>query len=255
LNPSLPGFGGSDALPWEELSMGGFARRVIEMMDRLEIEKAVILGHSMGGAVAMQLAFSYPERVLGVIYRDGAGTPSWKERNGIIVKALAPILPDMAAALDLGAAAVLDFPDVIAGRLGSTLRALFPDFHRNVRSLGRTLPAAAMLFGSDLSGECYQVGNSSSIPLLAEWGLFDRITPSRTAQEFTEITGQEVVWVPGGHSWMLARPASQAWVLKFHEKGKEFIDQVESRIQSFDRQRITPAAIGQTNIRQLRRNI
>ncbi len=227
LNPSLPGFGGSDALPWEELSMKGFARRVVAIMDRLRIKRAVLLGHSMGGAVAIQIASDFPNKVTGIIYRDGAGTPSWKDRDGIIVKVFAPIVPDLAAVLDLGSAALLDLPDILLGRMNSTLRALLPDLQRNVRSLGRTIPAAAMLFGSDLSGEVSKVGND--IPILGMWGILDKITPPKTASEFSDIGQASIVWVPGGHSWMLARPATQSWVLRYHEKGCDFLERTKER--------------------------
>ena len=43
---------------------------LIEMMDRQNIRKAVILGHSMGGKVAMRLAMDYPERLNALIVVD-----------------------------------------------------------------------------------------------------------------------------------------------------------------------------------------
>ncbi|KEA65461.1 Esterase ybfF [Marinobacterium lacunae] len=55
----------SDAVDYR--SMAG---DVIELMDRLEIEHAFILGHSMGGKVAMQLAIDHPSRVDKLIVAD-----------------------------------------------------------------------------------------------------------------------------------------------------------------------------------------
>jgi esterase len=46
------------------------AQDVINIMDILSIENAYILGHSMGGKIAMQLAFSHPERVKKLIVAD-----------------------------------------------------------------------------------------------------------------------------------------------------------------------------------------
>ncbi|MEI8203065.1 MAG: alpha/beta fold hydrolase [Bacteroidota bacterium] len=43
---------------------------VIELMDVLKIEKANIIGHSMGGKVAMKLAFLYPERLRKLMVVD-----------------------------------------------------------------------------------------------------------------------------------------------------------------------------------------
>ncbi|WP_456368687.1 alpha/beta fold hydrolase [Geoglobus sp.] len=61
----LRGFGMSDAP--EKVSIEGFADDVRNLMDHLEIEKASILGHSMGGLVCMEFYRKYPERVKSLI--------------------------------------------------------------------------------------------------------------------------------------------------------------------------------------------
>jgi len=38
-----------------------------------------------------------------------------------------------------------------------------------------------------------------------------------------------VQWVPGGHSWMLARPQGQSDILLHLARGKEFMAKVETR--------------------------
>ena len=43
------------------------ASDVVGLLDHLGIERAHVLGHSMGGAVTMELAVSYPDRVLSVV--------------------------------------------------------------------------------------------------------------------------------------------------------------------------------------------
>ena len=93
LNPNLPGFAGSDPLPWQRVTIGEISDQVIRLLDNLGVERAVLLGHSMGGAVAVRIADSHPDRVLGIIYRDGAATPEWKNRHGAIVAMLSPLLP------------------------------------------------------------------------------------------------------------------------------------------------------------------
>lgn len=42
----------------------------------LGVEKAILLGHSMGGMVASYFAAAYPERVTGIISLEGIGPPS-----------------------------------------------------------------------------------------------------------------------------------------------------------------------------------
>jgi pimeloyl-ACP methyl ester carboxylesterase len=231
INPSLPGFAGSDPLPWERVTIAEISNVVGHLLDHVGAERAVLVGHSMGGAVAVQFADSHPERVLGIVYRDGAATPGWKHRRGVIVSLLAPVLPDMAGVADLLVAAVLDTPDLLIGRrLASTLRGLWPDARRNIRSMGRTLPVGSMLMAMDLRPELERIV-AQGVPILPVWGCFDRIVSPDTAREFADLTGIDIVWVPGGHSWMLPRPQGQVDVLRHLRRGRAFVADVMDRRQ------------------------
>ncbi|WP_372965068.1 alpha/beta fold hydrolase [Marinobacter sp.] len=53
-----------------EMNYPAMAADVVAYMDSKGIDKASVLGHSMGGKVAMQVALSYPERVQSIIVAD-----------------------------------------------------------------------------------------------------------------------------------------------------------------------------------------
>jgi pimeloyl-ACP methyl ester carboxylesterase len=188
----------------------------------------VLLGHSMGAAVAMHYAAIHPEAVLGVLYRDGVATPSWQKRHGTVARLLAGALPDLAPVADMVAAATLDLPDLLVGHALATVRSMLPDLRHNLRTFVRSQPIAAMLMHLDLSDDVRTV-RTGGIPVLAEWGCFDRLIPPSTATEFAEVAGMDVHWVPGGHSWMLARPSGQADVLTQMWWGRAFLDAVTAR--------------------------
>src|SRR5260221_8898869 len=133
INPSLPGFGGSDPLPWEEVRMGVMADGLAQLLDHLGAPAAIVLGHSMGGATAMQFAHGFPERTLGVIYRDGVATDSWKERRGLFSYLLRPIVPDLGTALDFLTAFATDIPDLALSRITSMAATAAPDIRLNLR--------------------------------------------------------------------------------------------------------------------------
>ena len=65
INPSLPGFGGSDPLDWQDVSMENLANQVMAIVHKVDAGPVVLLGHSMGGAVAVQFAHDHPRRTLG----------------------------------------------------------------------------------------------------------------------------------------------------------------------------------------------
>ncbi|RPJ52327.1 MAG: alpha/beta hydrolase [Chloroflexi bacterium] len=63
--PDLRGFGRSPVTDGV-YSMRLLAEDIVHLMNRLEIEKAVIVGHSMGGYVSLAFAQAYPGRLLGL---------------------------------------------------------------------------------------------------------------------------------------------------------------------------------------------
>lgn len=65
LIPNLPGFGKSDPLP-AGFSISDVAGAVFQWIQSLEIERAVIIGHSLGGYVALELAKAQPGIVSGL---------------------------------------------------------------------------------------------------------------------------------------------------------------------------------------------
>jgi hypothetical protein len=90
------------------------------------------------------------------------------------------------------------------------------------------MPVGSMLMSLDMRDEVARL-SENDIPVLAEWGCFDRVVTARTAHEFCELTGTEVVWVPGGHSWMLPRPRGQGDILRHLSAGQDFVDRMVER--------------------------
>src|SRR5215204_5068413 len=70
----LPGSGGS-AKPLTDYSPAFFTRFVAAFLDALSVDRAVVMGNSLGGLVALRLALAEPERVtaLGLVSSAGLG--------------------------------------------------------------------------------------------------------------------------------------------------------------------------------------
>jgi pimeloyl-ACP methyl ester carboxylesterase len=62
LAPDLFGHGAS-AKPMGDYSLGAHAATMRDLLDRLEIDKVTLVGHSFGGGIAMELCYLFPERV------------------------------------------------------------------------------------------------------------------------------------------------------------------------------------------------
>lgn len=59
-----------------EITPANTASDVVGLLDHLGIERAHVLGHSMGGAVALELAVQHPDRVLSVVGASVSVRPS-----------------------------------------------------------------------------------------------------------------------------------------------------------------------------------
>lgn len=71
LAPDMPGYGGPDAVPPKGLSLAGQADAVAAELRSAGGEPSWVLGHSVGGAIALLLADRAPELVKGVINVEG----------------------------------------------------------------------------------------------------------------------------------------------------------------------------------------
>jgi pimeloyl-ACP methyl ester carboxylesterase len=72
--PDLPGYGESPARG-ETITPHGLAAAVVEVMDALDVGRATVVGLSLGGLVAMELALGRPERVAGVVLTATTAAP------------------------------------------------------------------------------------------------------------------------------------------------------------------------------------
>jgi pimeloyl-ACP methyl ester carboxylesterase len=174
----LPGHGRS-APPGRE-SVEGYAADVRALLDALEIERAVLCGHSMGGAVSQTIALDHPARVAGLVL--------------IATGAKLRAAPALLEAFASGPAAALD---AMAGRLGlDRLRGVSPDV------MHRDLLACAAFDATDRLG-------AIGAPALVISGADDPMTPLKYGRCLAgNIPGAELVTVEGGgHMPALERPA------------------------------------------------
>jgi pimeloyl-ACP methyl ester carboxylesterase len=72
LAPDLLGQGASDK-PRGDYSLGAHANTLRDLMDILGYQRATLVGQSLGGGVAMQLAYQFPERCERLVLVDSGG--------------------------------------------------------------------------------------------------------------------------------------------------------------------------------------
>ena len=75
LVPELPGHGGSSALPAAP-SLNAYADRLVIVLEQEGIASAGVVGHSLGGAIALRLSIRRPDAVSALVLAGAAGISS-----------------------------------------------------------------------------------------------------------------------------------------------------------------------------------
>jgi pimeloyl-ACP methyl ester carboxylesterase len=72
LAPDLFGHGMSDK-PRGDYSLGAHAATLRDLLDRLDIDRVTLVGHSLGGGIALQFSYLFPERVQRLVLISSGG--------------------------------------------------------------------------------------------------------------------------------------------------------------------------------------
>lgn len=117
--PDVPGFGLSDSPP--AFDPGTVARLLDAYLDRLDCERAVIVGHDWGGAFAFRMALDFPERVEKLVITNSPFREMSLWRAWYVMLFNIPVLPELAFRAAGGS--------LVKGALkgASTRRAVFDD--------------------------------------------------------------------------------------------------------------------------------
>ncbi|HYN04773.1 MAG TPA: alpha/beta fold hydrolase, partial [Vicinamibacteria bacterium] len=210
----LPGFGQSDQPA--DLSFADLPQAVLGLMDRLGIERASLVGNSMGGATAAIVAAERPERVDALVLIDAAGFnlgPSERPRmvsfamsgaGSVIARLPGKRLVVEASLRQVFHDAAHVTPERVSEYLAAALR---PGTFPAMRSLGASLADGAAVVSQALP----RIG----APTLVLWGDDDRWIPIAHADRFVAaIPGARKVVIPAcGHVPQEEKPKEVARLL------------------------------------------
>ena len=79
---------GESAKPRGDYSLGAYASGIRDLLVALGHDRATFVGHSLGGGVAMQLAYQFPERCERLVLVDSGGLG--REVSGLLRVASLP---------------------------------------------------------------------------------------------------------------------------------------------------------------------
>jgi pimeloyl-ACP methyl ester carboxylesterase len=181
--PDLLGHGHSDR-PRADYSVAAYACGMRDLLSVLDVERVSVIGHSLGGGVAMQFAYQFPERCerLVLVASGGAG----RQTNQVLRLLATPGAETLLSLLVVpGTRQLIDLT-------GLALRALGTDLGRDADDLGRLFEAfpdrtARSAFIRTLRSTVDRHGQvitmldrcylAEGIPTLLIWGARDAFIP------------------------------------------------------------------------------
>lgn len=200
----LPGHGKSTGIGRQ--SIADYARCVLDFMDDIKLRKAVFVGHSMGAAIALELALSYSRRTLGIGLLSGGSR--MRVSPDLLEKTSNP------ATFPLALQAINNCafsPSVDARLKESSLRHM-----AEIRS--------SVLHGDFVACDAFDVTSRIGrvkVPTLIVCGTDDKMTPLHHSQLLHQKVKNSLLHsIDGaGHMVMLENPLVVANVLKLFLEG------------------------------------
>ena len=219
--PDLIGHGDS-AAPRGDYSLGAHAASIRDLLAAIGVERATIVGHSLGGGVAMQFFYQFPQRIERLVLISSGGLGH--EVNPMLRTAALPgvsaalsmIRPRLLGGLWEGGRRMRERELRVGAYLQAIARALRPLENRDARAAFlHTLRSVIDVHGQRVSAtdRLYLL---ESIPTLIVWGERDKMIPlehGRLAHE--SIPHSRFITLAGSaHFPHLDEPATVARVLR-----------------------------------------
>jgi pimeloyl-ACP methyl ester carboxylesterase len=217
--PNLPGHGQSG--PGGDYSVGGLAAGLRDLLLILGHRRATLVGHSLGGGVAMQFTYQFPEIVerLVLVSSGGIGpevSPLLRAATlpgaGPFIATTAPMLRLLAPRLNRarkgGRPPNTDLAEVVHGY------GLLSDRERR-RAFLSTVRSVIGIAGQKVSA-VDRLYLAEAVPVLIVWGARDRLVPAHHAEHaHREIPGSRLeIFEDAGHLPQLEEPTRFVKILE-----------------------------------------
>jgi pimeloyl-ACP methyl ester carboxylesterase len=190
LIPDLPGFGYSDKSDTFDRGIGRQAETIDLWLDQLGVESATIVGHDIGGGIALRLATLFPERVSRLCLMNSVCYDSWP-----VELMLQLGHPEAYRKMSAGAAVTMLRPALKMAFASSPadelLDGLLAPYSTEVGKLSLIRNAAAL--NTNLTTELTPLLSRIAAPTLIVWGEDDKIQTVKYAERLASDIPQSTL--------------------------------------------------------------
>lgn len=200
----LPGHGKSEGIGLQTIE--DYARAILAFMDALKIRKAIFVGHSMGGAIALYLGLHNPSRTLGLgLFATG---PRLRVSAALLEKTESPATFGLA---------VQQITDLAFGPQAET--------HLKEQTMQRMSEVRPAVLHGDFRAcnafdEAHLLGRVKA-PALIVCGTEDKMTPLHLSEQLKARLKDSILYTieAAGHMVMLEEPQKVAGPLQLFLSG------------------------------------
>jgi len=189
----LPGFGLTGPTQDGNYQMPFYSHFVASFMDTLQVQRAVLVGNSLGGYVAWKTAVDYPDRVSKLILIDAAGYATTAASVPIGFQlAQIPMLSGLMANILPRRVIESSLRNVYGDPSKITTELIDRYYELTLRAGNRKSLTAR--FSQNKAGEFEAQIARIQQPTLVIWGGLDRLIPPENAEKFhRDIANSQVV--------------------------------------------------------------
>jgi len=194
-------FSGESFIPTKDFSFSDLVEALSDFLDKVQVRKVHLIGHSLGGSAALGLATELKKRI--------------KVKSITVIDSPLKSI-DRLEFVKMGVSALVD----TASDKTTTIPKNEWDDKKDNFNFKYEFKIANLLKTLKIDFEAL---NKSKIPVLFLWGRNDLTTPLReNLEEINRIKKSKIEIVPGHHTW-------------HYEKSEEFLDAIETFVRENER--------------------
>jgi pimeloyl-ACP methyl ester carboxylesterase len=218
--PDLLGHGNS-AKPSGDYSLGAYANLVRDLLEALDKDRATIVGHSLGGGVALQFSYQFPDRTerLVLVSSGGLGREVHPILRAAALYGADVVLPWLSVGFDRSIATLVKTLGRVGFRASPDLGEMWRAFVALEEPEARRAFLQTVRGLIDLGGQRVSANDrlylTAELPTMIVWGEKDPLIPVAHAHRAHEaMPGSRLEIFPGvGHYPHLDDPEHFAAIL------------------------------------------
>lgn len=220
----LPAFGLTGPNPIKDYSFDFYTQFIDSFLQKLQVNKCIVIGNSLGGGIAWHYALAFPKKVAKLVLVDASGFSNLKKSKGAIGFKIAqtPVLNQIVKFVTPRFLVKKSLEDVYAddSKISDSLVDIY--FNMTLREGNRSALIDRMRFG-------FQNDSAKIVaiktPTLIIWGDADQLIPVEQAYLFQKAipNSQLAVFKSVGHVPMEESPKQFSAVLS------QYLDQASSK--------------------------